>query len=96
MSLSTKPIAETHSFPGMHEIAISNDGHRAKVQLEEMQIEVAETAVGDPVEQIAEAGQDYSVIAISYSGRSRLKRFLIGSVAFGVMGSSTMSVLNVR
>jgi len=71
---------------------------RAKAMLDEMQIEVAETAVGigDPVEQIVEAGQDHSVIAVSDSGKSRLKRFLVGSVAFGVMGSSTTSVLNVR
>lgn len=71
---------------------------RAKAMLEETGIEVAETAVsvGDPVERIVAAGEDYSVIAVSDSGKSRLKRFLVGSVAFGVMGSSTTSVLNVR
>ena len=52
--------------------------------------------VGDPVEQICEAGQDHGVIVVSDSGKSRLKRFLAGSVAFGVMGRATTSVLNVR
>jgi nucleotide-binding universal stress UspA family protein len=33
---------------------------------------------------------------VSDSGKSRLKRFLVGSVAFGIMGRATTSVLNVR
>ena len=71
---------------------------RAKSMLEEIQIEVAGTmvGVGRPVEQIVEAGEVHSVIVVSDSGKSRLKRFLVGSVAFGVMGSSDTSVLNVR
>ena len=70
----------------------------AKSMLEEMQIDVAETrvGVGRSVEQIVEAGEDHSVIVVSDSGKSRLKRFLVGSVAFGVMGNSETSVLNVR
>ena len=71
---------------------------RAKEMLEEIDIDVAETAVGvgEPVAQIVEAGKDHSVIAVSDSGKSRLKRFLVGSVAFGVMGGSNTTVLNVR
>lgn len=71
---------------------------QAKSMLAAMQIEVAETrvGVGPPVEQIIEAGADHSVIVVSDSGKSRLKRFLVGSVAFGVMGRSETSVLNVR
>ena len=38
----------------------------------------------------------YGLIVVSDSGKSRLKRFLVGSVAFGVMGRSETSVLNVR
>lgn len=70
----------------------------ARSMLEEIQIKVAETkvGVGHPVGQIIEAGEDYSVIALSDSGKSRLKRFLTGSVSFGVMGGSVTSVLNVR
>ena len=52
--------------------------------------------VGRPIEQIIEAGEDMSVIVVSDSGKSRLKRFFAGSVAFGVMGNSDTSVLNVR
>lgn len=71
---------------------------RAKTMLEEHGIEVADTAtaVGDPAQQIVEAGADYSLIAVSDSGKARLKRFLIGSVAFDVMGHAPNSVLNVR
>ncbi len=47
-------------------------------------------------EQIVEAGNKHAVIVVSDSGKSRLKRFLVGSVAFGVMGRATTSVLNVR
>ncbi len=71
---------------------------RAKTILEELGIQVAGTAVGvgDPVKQIVEAGNKHAVIVVSDSGKSRLKRFLVGSVAFGVMGRATASVLNVR
>ncbi len=71
---------------------------RAKAMLEESGIPIAGTAVGvgDPVEQIVEAGAEHDVIVVSDSGKSRLKRFLVGSVAFGVMGRAKTSVLNVR
>jgi nucleotide-binding universal stress UspA family protein len=71
---------------------------RAKAMLEESGIPIAGTAVGvgDPVDQIVEAGAGHAVIVVSDSGKSRLKRFLVGSVAFGVMGRAKTSVLNVR
>ncbi len=71
---------------------------RAKAMLEDLDIPVADTAVGvgDPVDQIVEAGAEHAVIVVSDSGKSRLKRFLVGSVAFGVMGRAKTSVLNVR
>ena len=71
---------------------------RAKTMLEDLDIPVAGTAVGvgDPVDQIVEAGAEHAVIVVSDSGKSRLKRFLVGSVAFGVMGRAKTSVLNVR
>ena len=71
---------------------------KAKNLLAELGIAVAATAVGvgDPVEQIVEAGAGHGVIAVSDSGKSRLKRFLVGSVAFGVMARAETSVLNVR
>ncbi|MEM7223869.1 MAG: universal stress protein [Pseudomonadota bacterium] len=71
---------------------------RATEMLGELDIPVAETkvGVGDPVEQICEAGAEHNLIVVSDSGKSRLKRFLVGSVAFGVMGRAKTSVLNVR
>ena len=71
---------------------------RTRSMLEEMTIPVADTmvGVGDPIGQIVEAGKDHGLIVVSDSGKSRLKRFLVGSVAFGVMGRSETSVLNVR
>ena len=71
---------------------------KSKDLLAELGIAVAATAVGvgDPVEQIVEAGAEYGVIVVSDSGKSRLKRFLVGSVAFGVMARAETSVLNVR
>jgi len=69
----------------------------AKAMLDEHGIEVADslTAVGDPVQQILEAGADHSLIAVS-SGKARLKRFLSGSVAFSVLGRAPNSVLSIR
>ena len=71
---------------------------RAKGLLEEMGIPVegTEVGVGDPVDRIIDAGKDKGLIVVSDSGKSRLKRFLVGSVAFSVMGRATTSVLNVR
>jgi len=70
----------------------------AKAALEDIGIDVADALVrsGDPVEQIIKIGADYKLIVVSDSGKSRIKRFLIGSVAFGVMGHARTSVLNVR
>ena len=51
---------------------------------------------GDPVKEIVDAGKDFDLIVVSDSGKSRLKRFLVGSVAFNVMGYAQTSVLNVR
>lgn len=70
----------------------------AKEMLENLDIAVAETQVGigNPADVIVEAGAEHSLIVVSDSGKSRLKRFLVGSVAFDVMGRAGNSVLNVR
>ncbi len=72
--------------------------YMAKHMLEQMKIDVDETivGVGRPVETILEASADHNLIVVSDSGKGRLKRFFTGSVAFGVMGGSETSVLNVR
>lgn len=71
---------------------------RAKTLLKEMSIRVNNTkiGIGDPVEQIVKHGSNHSVIVVSDSGKSKLKRFFVGSVAFSVMRAAKNSVLNVR
>ena len=59
-------------------------------------IDGARVAIGDPVTAILEAGRSHSVIVVSDSGKSKVGRFLAGSVAFDVMGQAKTSVLNIR
>jgi nucleotide-binding universal stress UspA family protein len=54
------------------------------------------TPIGDPVEEIVQAGQDYSVIVISDSAKRGLRRFVLGSVAHAVLKRAHHSVLVVR
>ncbi len=70
----------------------------ARKELESMGIETAETIteVGNPVEVIVERGPDYSVIVVSDTGKSGIKRFFMGSVAFKVLQESFNSVMIVR
>lgn len=71
---------------------------KAKEMLEAMEIEVKETitCIGNPVDEIIEAGPDYSLIVVSESGKSGLQRFFMGSVAFKVMENAHNSVLITR
>ncbi|MCH7936590.1 MAG: universal stress protein [Proteobacteria bacterium] len=71
---------------------------KAKKALEDMGIKVKETLVkvGNPVDEIIEAGPDYSLIVVSESGRTGLQRFFMGSVAFKVMENAHNSVMIVR
>ena len=70
----------------------------ARNELKSMGIETAETIikVGNPVEEIVEAGPDYSLIVVSDTGKSGIKRFFMGSVAFKVLQESYTSVMIVR
>ncbi len=70
----------------------------AKSMLKSMDIEVEGTIVkvGNPVEEIIEAGPDYSLIVVSDTGKSGVQRFFMGSVAFKVMEKAFSSVLIVR
>ena len=45
--------------------------------------------IGKPAERIVEIGRDFELITVSDSRKSRLKRVLVGSVAFDVMKEST-------
>ena len=69
---------------------------KADLEARGITVDDATVAVGDPVPAIIEAGKSKSVIVVSDSGKSKITRFLAGSVAFDVMGKSETSVLNVR
>lgn len=71
---------------------------RAKNKLTEMGVTVENTytPVGDPVREIVETGKNYSLIALSDTGRTGLKKFFMGSIAFQVMEHAENSVLVVR
>ena len=70
----------------------------ARKDLAGMGIEVENTLnpVGNPVDEIVEAGPDYSVIVVSDSSKKGLKRFFMGSVAFKVLQEAFTSVMVVR
>ena len=70
----------------------------AKKDLTEMGVQGVTTLfrMGDPVERILNVSNRYSLVVVSDSGKSRVKRFVRGSVAFDIMGRAPVSVLNVR
>ena len=93
-SLTLMGVATTDADRGQ----VDADLQSARVMLEDMGIETRATVseVGDPVQRIVEIGNDYELITVSESGKTRLKRVFLGSVAFDVMGAAARSVLNVR
>ena len=70
----------------------------ARTVVEEFGVEIEDvlSPVGDPVEEIIEAGANYSVIVVSDSSRSGMERFFVGSVARRVLRKAHNSVLVVR
>ena len=68
----------------------------AVIEEEDLQVRNAFVRIGNPVEQIIEAGEDYSLILVGESGRTGLKRFFMGSVAFKVLEYANKSVMVVR
>ncbi len=71
---------------------------KAEKMLKTLGIEVKETLVrvGNPVEEIIEAGPNYSLIVVSESSKTGLRRFFMGSVAFKVMENAHNSVMIAR
>jgi nucleotide-binding universal stress UspA family protein len=63
---------------------------------EKIQVKERYTRVGDPVEQIIEGGENYSVIVLSESVKSPWDRFFKGSVSQEVMRRAENSVMIVR
>jgi nucleotide-binding universal stress UspA family protein len=51
---------------------------------------------GEPVEEVLDVAKRYGIVVIADSGKSRMKRFLKGSIAFNIMGQAPVSVMNVR
>ena len=54
------------------------------------------TPVGNPIDEIIEQGKNYSLIVLSDTGKSALKRFFLGSVAVKVLEKANHSVMIVR
>ncbi len=56
----------------------------------------AQVGIGEPVEQIVQAGKDYSVIAVADSGKPLFRRFVVKNTSYNVMGNARTSVLKIR
>jgi nucleotide-binding universal stress UspA family protein len=71
---------------------------QAKNILVDMGIEPRDTVVrvGNPVDEIVDEGKKYSMVVVSDTSRSELKRFFMGSVAFKVLEESKHSVMVMR
>ena len=71
---------------------------QARDVIQSMGFEVKDSfsPVGNPVDEIIERGQNYSLIVMSDTGKSALKRFFMGSVAVKVLEKAKHSVLIVR
>jgi nucleotide-binding universal stress UspA family protein len=77
---------------------IRNRLDSAKQQLAAMGIENVKmiARAGDPVDEVLAIAKRYAMVVVADSGKSRMKRFLKGSIAFNIMGQAPVSVMNVR
>lgn len=85
--------ADNESLP-VAEKAISDA--RGLLAVRGIDVVEAITQVGNPVDEVIEAGADYSLIAVSDTGKTGLQRLFVGSVAFKIMQTARNSVLVVR
>ena len=71
---------------------------KAATMLKSRGIEPANVFIktGNPVEEIIKSGADYSFIVLGDTGKTGLKRFFMGSVAFKVMEHANNSVMVIR
>ncbi|MGI9381881.1 MAG: universal stress protein [Methyloligellaceae bacterium] len=76
------------------ETAVAN----AKAAIEEVGVNIsgAKVDIGDPVDKIVEEGRDYSVIVMSSSARTGLRRFFTTGVSFEVLQRAHNSVMIAR
>ena len=86
------------AFDDEDEVNAKDHVAKAEIMLNELGIDVLEKIVriGNPVNEIIDAGPDYSLIVVSESSKSGLKRFFMGSVAFKVMENAHNSVMIAR
>ncbi len=70
----------------------------AKQQLKDIGIKNVKTIAraGEPVDEVLAIAKRFGMNVVADSGKSRMKRFLKGSVAFNIMGQASGSVMNVR
>lgn len=66
--------------------------------LDNMGIDVVETfvKVGDPVAEIVEAGNGFSLVALSDTAHSGVRRYFMGGVAFNILEHAKNSVMIIR
>ena len=71
---------------------------KAVAELNLLGVEVVNTfiRVGNPFEEIIEAGKDYSFIVVGSTGKTGLQKFFLGSVSFKVMEHAKNSVIITR
>ena len=71
---------------------------KARDLVQSMGLEVKDvySPVGNPIDEIIEQGQNHSLIVMADTGKSALKRFLMGSVTVKVLEKANHSVLIVR
>ncbi|MGV6801515.1 MAG: universal stress protein [bacterium] len=87
-------VAETEEQVGQAEMSIAlatNSIEKANVK-----IESATIAIGDPVQEIIEAGKAYSLIVMADSDVKGLRRFFRTSVAYDVLKHAYNSVMIIR
>jgi len=70
----------------------------ARLILADMGIKNVKTIsrTGDCMDELMAISNKFGIIVVADSGKSRIKRFLKGNVAFNVMGQAPVSVMNVR
>lgn len=89
-------ISVTHDVEGTDEAQKIVDD--AEATLKTMDIKPVETMVrvGNPIDEIVEAGAGYSLIVMSDTGKGGLERFFMGSVSLKVMQKARNSVMIAR
>jgi len=98
-SLCSCPITLLSVAPDVESEDIARAAvNEARKTLVDFDLNVVETIVrvGNPVNEIVEAGPDYSLIVLADGGKNGLERFFVGSVALKVTQTAHNSVMIVR